>query len=482
MPKSELKKLASRSINLGLDLQGGMHLVLQVDMSKLKDEEKEGARDRALEIIRNRIDQFGVSEPTIAKQGTDKIIIELPGVVDRERAKEIIGRTAQLQFRLVEKDETTQEFLKEMDEALYEVLKKEEARLGTEDTLEILENPLLGLIYRGRIVETDVKLMENYLARDEVRSFIPKKAEFLFSKIEEREGLKSRELLLVKKEAVLKGDAIVNAQAGIGTEKNPMGSKVDLTMTARARRNWARITGQNVGKRIAIVLDDKVQSAPVVIERIAGGRSMIEMGGASFEDAHDLALIIRAGALPAPVKPVFEKSVGASLGADSIKSGIRSIYIGGIIVLVFMIIYYSACGLVANFALFLNLLFLFAILSGFKATLTLPGLAGIILVIGTAVDANVLIFERIREELRTGKTMRAAISTGYSRAFRTILDANMTTFLAALILYYFGTGPIRGFAVTLSIGIVASFFTAIVVTRLIIDFFTSRFPVKRLLI
>lgn len=474
MPKTDLKKLRDRAIKLGLDLQGGMHIILEVDLSKLSEEDRKGATDRALEILRNRIDQFGVSEPSVAKQGVNRIVIQLPGVVDRSRAKELIGRTAQLEFRLVEKEEVTHEVLIKVDEFVYEKLKKE-----AEDTLDVFVNPLLSLIYKGRIAERDIPLFEEYLGTEGILEIIPEDAAFLWSKSKEMEGERYRELLLVKSDILLKGDAIVDARAAIGTPKNPMGSRVDLTMTTQARRKWARITGANVGRRIAIVLDNVVQSAPVVIERIAQGRSMIEMGMASFKEAQDLALIIRAGALPAPVKVVEERSVGPSLGADSIRSGVRSILIGTIIILLFMVVYYAACGALANLALFFNLLFLFAILSGFRATLTLPGIAGILLVIGTAVDANVLIFERIREELFAGKTIRAAIDAGYSRAFRTIVDANVTTFLAAIILYYFGTGPIKGFGVTLAIGIATNIFTAVVITKLILDYTTSR-GVKRL--
>ncbi|MCK4352457.1 protein translocase subunit SecD [candidate division WOR-3 bacterium] len=469
IPKSALKKLRDKAIRLGLDLQGGMHIVLEVDVSKLTEDERKGARDRALEILRNRIDQFGVSEPSIAKQSANRIVIQLPGVVDRVRAKELIGRTAQLEFRLIEKGETTDEILKKIDELVYK------KQLGeAEDTLEVFENPLLSLFYRRRIAERDITLFNEYLNIDGVSQIIPTDDELLWSKPAEIEGERYLEPLLVKKKVCLKGDAIVDARAAIGTPKNPVGSRVDLTMTTQARRKWARITGANVGRRIAIVLDGIVQSAPVVIERIAGGKSMIEMGASPFKEAQDLALIIRSGALPAPVKIVEERSVGPSLGIDSIKSGVRSMYIGGIAVLLFMIIYYAACGALADFILFFNILFLLAILSGFSATLTLPGIAGIVLVIGAGVDANVLIFERIREELAAGKTTRAAIDAGFRRAFRTIIDANVTTFLIAIILYYFGRGPIKGFGITLAIGITVNIFTAMVMTKLVLDFIASK--------
>lgn len=465
LPKSELKKVRDRAIKLGLDLQGGVHLVLKIDMSKLTEKEKEGATDRALEILRNRIDQFGVSEPSIAKQGIDRIVVQLPGVVDKARAKEIIGKTAQLEFRLVEKEKITEEILKKIDEFVY---KKE---LETKDTSEVFEQPVLSLLYSGRVAERDTSVLNEYLNMEGVDELIPQDVEFLWNKSSRTEGIeKFFELLPVKKDACLKGDAIVDAQAGIGTHQNPVGSRVDLTMTPKARRDWARITGANVGRRIAIVMDGLVQSAPVVIERIVGGNSMIDMGLSPFKEAQDLALIIRAGALPAPVEIVEERTVGPSLGTDSIRTSLRAGYIGAIGILLFMVIYYAACGLLANFALFFNILFLLAILSGFKATLTLPGIAGIALVVGVGVDTNILIFERIREELRIGKTIRAAIEAGYSRAFTAIIDANVTTFLAGIVLYYFGTGPIKGFAITLMIGIVANIFTAVMMTKFVLDY------------
>jgi preprotein translocase subunit SecD len=311
---------------------------------------------------------------------------------------------------------------------------------------------------------------------------MPEEHEFLWGRELSIDGREYRPVYLVRKDAELTGAAIVDADVGIGTSDNPNEVRVDLTMTRQARAQWAAITGGNVGRRLAIVLDRVVWSAPVVRERIASGSSQIEMGMSPIEEARDLAIVLRAGALPAPVRVIEERSVGPTLGADSIRSGVRSIIIGGLVVMVFMLVYYSVSGFVADFALVLNLLFVLAILSGFRASLSLPGMAGIVLTIGMAVDANVLIFERIREELLLGKTIRAAIDTGYSRAFRTILDANLTTLLAALILWWFGRGPIRGFAVTLSVGIVCSFFTAIVVTRLIFDLATLKRQPKKLLI
>lgn len=470
IPEEELDKLHRRSIHLGLDLRGGMHLILEVDKSKLTEEEAKGATDRALEILRNRIDQFGVTEPSIEKQGRDRVVIQLPGIADRERAKRLIGKTAQLEFRLVEEAERTHQILQRIDKSLGE---------AEGDTML---RPLLSSVeYLGVdfvVVEEKVPAVRKMLGSSEAGLLIPPDEEFSWGKRKESAGYTYLPLLLVKKEASLTGAAIVDARPGPGGDPGEV--KVDLTMTRRARGRWAQITGANVGRRIAIVLDGVIQSAPVVRERIATGASQITMGGARMEEARDLAIVLKAGALPAPVKIAEERSVGPSLGADSIRKGVRSIMIGGIGILLFMVIYYSLSGMVANLALVLNLIILLAVLSGFRATLTLPGIAGIVLTIGAAVDANVLIFERIREELKSGKAIRLAISTGYERAFRTILDANLTTFLTAIILYWFGTGPVKGFAVTLSIGIAASFFTAIVVTRLIFDLATTRLGVKRL--
>ena len=481
MDPEEIKQLNKRALHLGLDLQGGMHLVLEVDKSRLTPEEAKDATDRALEVLRNRIDEFGVFEPTIQKQGNDRIAIQLPGVMDRDRAKDIIGKTAQLEFKLVEDLLKTQRLFESIDRVAMDA-----ESVLVEDTLDYTARPFLSLIQRHRsdfvVEKRNQSRFERYASLPEVSDFMPEEQEFLWGREFEIEGREYRSVYLVRKDAELTGAAIVDADVGIGTSDNPNEVRVDLTMTRQARAQWAAVTGGNIGRRLAIVLDRVVWSAPVVRERIASGSSQIEMGMSPIEEARDLAIVLRAGALPAPVRVVEERSVGPTLGSDSIRSGIRSIIIGGLVVMVFMLFYYSVSGFVADFALVLNLLFVLAILSGFRASLSLPGMAGIVLTIGMAVDANVLIFERIREELLSGKTIRAAIDTGYSRAFRTILDANLTTLLAALILWWFGRGPVRGFAVTLSVGIVCSFFTAIVVTRLIFDMATLKRQPKKLLI
>lgn len=480
LSEEELARLHSKAIHLGLDLQGGMHLVLQVDHSGLSEDEARDATDRALEILSNRIDQFGVYEPSIEKQGGDRIIIQLPGIVDRERAKALIGKTALLEFKLVEESEKTNQVIQKIDEAVH----KKEIKDAGEDTLDLIPNPFQSYLFSfgGDLVanEQDKYSVEEMLKSEEAIEVIPKDFEFLWGNDVVVEGIRYRPIYLSKEKPELTGKAIKDARAGIGTSDNPNGSKVDLTMTREASSKWAAITGANVNRRLAIVLDNTVYSAPVIREKIRGGNSQIDMGNSSISEAKDLSIVLRAGSLPAPVIPIEERSVGPSLGKDSIEKGIKSALIGGALVLLFMFVYYSLSGAVANIALILNILILLAILSAFRFTLTLPGVAGIILTIGMAVDANVLIFERIREEIKAGKTLRTAIDTGYSRAFLTIFDSNVTTILSALILYWFGTGPIRGFAVTLTIGILCSFFTALVFTRLIFDFATSRWNIKRL--
>lgn len=402
------------TINLGLDLQGGMHLVLQVDTSALSANEAKDAPQRALEVIRNRIDQFGVLEPVIQLQGNNRLLIQLPGITDRERAKEIIGRTAHLEFRLVEEDPN------------------------------LLKEALSGLV-------PETHELKSMKTRDD--------------RVEQ---------LLIKREVELTGDMLIDAttefsQSGFGQPY------VSLELNDKGAAIFSSTTGANIGKRLAIVLDGEIYTAPVIRERIPSGRAQIT-GNFSVQEAKDIALMLRAGALPAPVNIIEERSVGPTLGRDSVEKGIHAIIVGGICVLLFMVIYYFFAGAIADFALVLNILIITGALSYFGATLTLPGIAGLVLTIGMAVDANVLIFERIREESKLGKSLRAAIHAGYDKAFWTILDANVTTLITALILFQFGTGPIKGFATTLSIGILASMFTALVVTRMALDIITLRFP------
>jgi len=406
-------------INLGLDLQGGMHLVLEVDIEKLPEEARKDAVDRALEIIRNRIDQFGVLEPVIQKEGTNRIIIQLPGITDRQRAIDIIGRTAHLEFVLVSDDP--------------ELFKK---------AIDGEETP-------GYVLKT-----------------------------------LNKESILLEDKPSLTGDKLVDASVEFSQQQFGQ-PYVSLSLNPEGAKIFSDLTAVNVEKRLAIVLDDVVQSAPVIRERIPSGRAQIS-GSFSVDQANDLAIVLRAGALPAPTEIIEERTVGPTLGRDSVRNGLRAIMIGGIAVILFMAIYYLITGFIADFALLLNLVFIGGALAYFGATLTLPGIAGLLLTIGIAVDANVLIFERIREESNLGKHIQSAISSGYQKAFLTILDSNLTTLITALILFQFGTGPIRGFATTLSVGILASMFTALIVSRLILDILTkvmgvTKFPMLRLI-
>ena len=480
-----------KKINLGLDLQGGMHLVLEVDTEKAlagtverfaqelktqlkserirhtsvdlvgnaklavtirdpevvakvdalldkefkdlrilsrtdtggdtvitmnlpdKDAEhvKKMAAEQALETIRNRIDQFGVSEPDIRRQGEKRILIQLPGIKDTKRAKELIGRTAQLEFKLVDENHDPEAALKGSVPAGSEILYQIKVDPATKRTL---------------------------------------KTPFL-----------------IQKRALLTGAYLTDAKVQIDSQYNE--PYVSIDFNRKGARIFEQITQDNVKKRLAIVLDNKVYSAPVIQEKISGGSARIT-GNFTTEEARDLAIVLRAGALPAPVKVIEERTVGPSLGSDSINKGLFSMCIGGLLVVLFMVVYYKTSGLIADFALILNIFLIAGGLAGFQATLTLPGIAGIILTIGMAVDANVLIFERIREGMGLGKTPRAAVAAGYERATLTILDANVTTLIAALVLFQFGTGPVKGFAVTLSLGVISSLFAALILTRAVFDY------------
>ncbi len=371
------------------------------------------ALDQAVKTIRNRIDQFGVTEPDIRKQQDYRIQVQLPGLDDPQRAIDILGKTAHLEFKLVDEDAD-------------------------------LEKAKQGIIPPGDELNT-------------LRRHNP-------------DGTYTDSPIVLKKDALMTGEHITDANTNFDSYNQPY---VLLNFNNTGSRLFERITGENVKKRLAIVLDGKVYSAPVIQEKIMGGRASIS-GRFTVDEARDLAIVLRAGALPAPVKVLEERSVGPSLGQESIDAGINSALIGGCLVLLFMLVYYGFGGVVADIVLGLNILLIMAGLAGFGATLTLPGIAGIILTIGMAVDANVLIFERIREELDKGLTPRAAVDEGYGRATLTILDANVTTIIAAVILYQFGTGPIRGFAVTLILGILASMFTAIFVSRIFFDLWLQR--------
>ncbi len=382
---------------------------------------EENAVDQGLETIRNRIDQFGVVEPTIQRQGSRRILIQLPGISDIKRAKGLIGKTALLEFKLVDEENS-------------------------------LENALAGKI--------------------------PEESKIYYQRnVDKETRIESKTPFLLKKQTVLTGDSLVTAEVRIDQSYNE--PYVSITFDKPGARRFRQITRENVKKRLAIVLDNNIYSAPVIQEEIAGGQAQIT-GRFDIEEARDLAIVLRAGTLPAPVTILEERDVGPSLGKDSIEKGIKSIMIGGLLVVVFALMYYKLSGAIADLALFLNLIILLGALAYFGASLTLPGIAGIILTIGMAIDANILIFERIREELRIGKTIRAAVEMGFAKAFKTIIDANVTTIIAAIVLFQFGTGPIKGFAVTLSIGIIASMFTSLFVSRVIFDTTLSLRKVKKL--
>jgi preprotein translocase subunit SecD len=589
-----------QSLKLGLDLQGGMHLVLEVDLvelmrqlannpdarfdsltaeiaRRLRDprvdfnqtvldvfenagvrlsryylesqaanrqvldylsKEADDAIARSLEIMRNRIDQFGVAEPAIVQQGTRRIVVELPGLQDPSRARALIGKTALLEFKLLLEPSAAQTILEDVDRALKRekglavtdtasmaateesapadtaaadtaapgVAKDkvveaselfaeegEQSALGEDTSLVVAEgmegeHPFYALLRNIgdeiAVVKQNRRAVEIILAKPEIRAVIPKDTEFLWSN-EIITGPDNKEywnLYVVKSSADITGKYLTKADVEIGSGGDPGREGqpiISLAMNREGARIFSRVTGSNVGRKLGIVLDKKVYMAPVIKVKIPDGRAIIE-GADSMDQARDIAIVLRAGALPAPVDIIEERTVGPSLGADSISQGSLAAIISFVVIALFMIWYYKLAGFIADIALFLNLLFLMAILAGFQATLTMPGIAGIILTIGMAVDANVLIYERIREELRTGKTIRSSIDAGYQRATVTILDANITTIIAAIVLYQFGTGPIKGFALTLMIGVAVSLYTAIIGTRLIFEIYTQKFAPARL--
>ncbi|MGQ9645292.1 MAG: protein translocase subunit SecD [Thermodesulfobacteriota bacterium] len=409
-----------QELSSSLEEKGIWKITLVLD-SRQAEQVRKNAIDQALETIRNRIDQFGVSEPEITLQGTDRILIQLPGIKDPQRAINLIGRTALLEFKLVDEEG-------DIDAAL-----------------------------KGNIPEGSIILYQ--------RSVDPKTG-----------GVRKVPFLL-RERTVMTGEYLKDARVAIDSQFGE--PYVALEFDDVGAKLFEQITGSHVKKRLAIILDDNVYSAPVIQERIPGGRAQIT-GRFDMKEASDLAIVLRAGALPAPVKIIEERTVGPSLGQDSIRQGFISIIISAILIVLFMIFYYRLSGVIADIALILNVLLVFAVLSIFRATLTLPGIAGLVLSVGMAVDANILVHERIKEELRWGKTTRAAIDQGYHRAFTTIIDSNLTTVIAALFLYQFGTGPVRGFAVTLFWGIVANIFTAVFVTRWMFDYLTLKLNVKRL--
>ncbi|MCA6079338.1 MAG: protein translocase subunit SecD [Endomicrobium sp.] len=425
--EKEKDPILGKLLKLGLDLKGGTHLLLEIDASRLDGSVKiKDAVDRAIEIIRNRIDQFGVTDPMIAKQGDKWIVVQLPGIRDPKAAKDLIGKTALLEFRI---ENTSEEAKRALD-----------------------------LIYEKKI--TPAQYRENPSLYPDIKAVMPEGASVFETK---------RDVIYcVLDKALLTGAVLANAKVEFGGEYQH-GMVVSVEFNKDGGRIFEHITERNIGKNLAIVLDDVVQSAPVIRAKISRGEKAVIEGNFNSDEAKLLAAVLRAGALPAPVKLIEERTVGPSLGDDSIKKGFMSSFIGVILVFLFMFIYYRSSGLIADLALALNLIILMAIMTYFQFTLTLPGVAGIALMLAMSVDANVLILERIREELAAGKTARVAVDMGYQKVFWTIFDANFTTLVAAAFLFQFGTGPIKGFAVTLSIGLIVSMFTAVTVTKLIYE-------------
>ena len=498
------------------------------------NEQADDAINRVLEILQNRVDQFGVSEPTIQKQGNRRIIVELAGIQDSDRARSLLQSTAQLEFCLVKSPEVTNDILSQIDNLVqdneqleslvatinedYESADSDELGVSDDKTVSISE--LFGddaeiskdtsdtsvvvdqNIFQERPFSSLLRALGNDIAVPEKNLYAVKKiinrqeildklalgnGQFLFAPSAEsfstNDGIDEKlvNMYYLEKDADLTGGVIEEANAtigGLGT--SAVGQPIVLLdMNSEGARTWSRITGANIGRRIAIVLDKKVHMAPSIRTKISDGGTMIE-GFAGMDEAKDIAIVLRAGALPAPVNIIEERIVGPSLGADSVKRGTNSVLLGLGLIIVFMFIYYKLSGSIANFALIWNILLVLSVLASLGATLTLPGIAALILTVGMSIDANVIIFERIREELRKGKSVRSAIDGGYNRALTTIIDANVTTLVAALVLYQFGTGPIRGFATVLFWGIIISMFTANFVTRTIFNSFADRKGLKKL--
>jgi len=491
-----LRGLDQSTLNLGLDLQGGTHLVLQVDDPEgtMTDDARADAANRAREIIRNRIDQFGVREPTIQRVGQDRIIVELAGIQDVDRAKSIIEQTAFLEFNVLQDGRDLIERLPAIDsvivaqlgvEAVPEAAREEAApaleelfqRPDTADTTAATTSeaatqprPLTRLLLDSGepgifLVEAPmVDTVQSFLDLEGVQRRIPGGTRVVWGSDERSVAGKTyRELYVVEDQPLITGEYLTDAQA----IRDPQtGSPiVPFQLTRQGGRIFERGTSRHVGDRMAIILDSRVHSAPVIRD-VLRDRAQIELGtGSALTEAQDIALVLRAGALPAPMEIIEERTVGPSLGQDSIDQGETAGIIGVVLVVVVMMFYYRLAGVLSVLGLLVYVLIVLGGLAGLQATLTLPGIAGLILSVGMAVDANVLIFERIREELTGGKTPRTAVDSGFQNALSAIIDSNLTTLITAIILYQFGTGPVKGFAVTLSIGIIASFFSAVFVVR-----------------
>src|SRR5881397_1497369 len=485
-------------INLGLDLQGGIHLALEVDQSKGPVPDCADAIQRAERVVRTRIDEFGTTEPVVQIQGRCRLIVELAGEKDPARAKSIVQRTAFLEFRITDMKNLFRDAVPEIDKALRragvktlgqaatnvaqlfgsdttkrgkKAKEKEKAKQAQPDTSELNQpGPLSSLLYQGGLAgeflvpEEQVPAAESLLARPEVQRLIPRGFDLRWGTDVQSRGARAfRALYVVEDRPIITGEELEKATARRDQMTNQ--SVVDFVLSRRGGRIFERETGRHVNDYMAIILDGRVQGQPPVIKSQIGQRGQIELGNRPLQDAQDLALVLRAGALPAPLTIVEERSIGPSLGKDSIADGIRAGIVGVILVVLIMVIYYRLSGALAVAALTFYVLLTLGGLAAFGFTLTLPGLAGLVLSVGIAVDANVLIFERIREELQHGKLIRTAVDEGFKHAMSAIIDSNVSTALTAAILYLVGTGPVQGFAITLIIGIIASMITAIFVVR-----------------
>ncbi len=489
----------TKRLILGLDLQGGTQIQLEVDTSKLPEDEKEDAIKTAYEIIRNRIDQFGVAEPLIQRVANEnRIIIQLPGLKDPGRAKDLIGQTAMLEFKFLASPEQMQETYETMDKFLqeniekYEFLEEFADAVETEEVIDVLgiEEDTEDDSYDNAMIFTDLTTskdgmplkidykhivkFKSLLKDPQFLQNIPTGLQIAIGKLDKNDPYSTRDIYILHKNAEITGKSLENAvtKIGQGYTAKDKGPYILLEFKKSGAKKFKNITGQNIGERLAIMLDNIVFIAPTIESRIPDGQARIT-GNFTIEECHDLVIMLNAGSLPAPVNIIEERTVGPTLGSDSIKAGILAAIIGMIAVILFMMIYYGLSGLFADIAVIINVTFIVAVMTMLEGTLTMPGIAGMILTIGMAVDANVIIFERIREYLEAGKTVRSAVDSGFSRALVTILDANITTLITALVLYQFGTGPIKGFAVTLSIGIVGSMFASIILVKAIFDGFIT---------
>ena len=548
----------SRSLKQGLDLKGGIYIVLEVDLPQLIDNlaknkdnnfddfldelkieynnsssdfftvfeniaddknlklpryfinygktkdqiitqlslQSEDSIKRVIEIIQNRVDQFGVAEPTIQKQGNNRVIVELAGIEDSERARDLLQSTALLELMIVKDVESTNAMIRQIDSIASSSTSKNSIDEDSEINELFDSNTSSNLGFSSLLISVGGNLaissenlgsMKEILALDNVKQILEAtnstiltsdSSVKLINEIGEEEEFYT--LYHLFNNAELTGGVIEDAQMRLSQAGVTAGQAVvEVEMNSEGSREWARITGANINNRIAIVLDRKVHMAPVIRGQIFGGGTVIE-GLDSIEEAEDIAIVLRAGALPVPVTIAEERTVGASLGADSISKGTLSMAIGLLLVVLFIVLFYKLSGLIASFSVLWTLILLLGVLALLEATLTLPGIAGLILTVGMSVDANVIIFERIKEELRNGKSVRSAIDSGYERAIRTIVDANLTTGIAAAVLYQYGSGPIKGFATVLFWGIIVSMFTAIIVTRFVFDFITTRKNVEKL--